>query len=136
MSEGAGRELRDALVVCLDERAPYNLIIVIITSSNKIFSVFDLHLAFISFVQYGSLIQISLSHETQISQEINCVRRCACYHLNDHVCIALNTILPATKTVNYKGVIINELAQVKRADLTLVSYYQVKYVIAMFRWRT
>ena len=28
MSEGAGRELRDALVVCLDERAPYNLIIV------------------------------------------------------------------------------------------------------------
>ena len=30
MSEGAGRELRDALVVCLDERAPYKLIIVII----------------------------------------------------------------------------------------------------------
>ena len=81
MSEGAGRELRDALVVCLDERAPYNLIIVIITSSNKIFSVFDLHLAFISFVQYGSLIQISLSREMQICQEINCVRRCACYHL-------------------------------------------------------
>ena len=30
MSEGAGRELRDALVVWSDERAPYNLIIVII----------------------------------------------------------------------------------------------------------
>ena len=30
MSEGAGPELRDALVVCSDERAPYNLIIVII----------------------------------------------------------------------------------------------------------
>ena len=30
MSEGAGRELRDALVVCSDERAPYNLTIVII----------------------------------------------------------------------------------------------------------
>ena len=27
---GAGRELRDALVVCSDERAPYNLIIAII----------------------------------------------------------------------------------------------------------
>ena len=31
MSEGAGPELRDALVVCSDERAPYNLIIVIIS---------------------------------------------------------------------------------------------------------
>ena len=31
MSEGAGPELRDAHVVCLDERAPYNLIIVIIS---------------------------------------------------------------------------------------------------------
>ena len=30
MSEGAGPELRDVLVVCSDERAPYNLIIVII----------------------------------------------------------------------------------------------------------
>ena len=30
MSEGAGPELRDALVVCSGERAPYNLIIVII----------------------------------------------------------------------------------------------------------
>ena len=30
MSEGAGRELRDALVVWSDERAQYNLIIVII----------------------------------------------------------------------------------------------------------
>ena len=30
MSEGAGPELRDALVVCSDERAPYKLIIVII----------------------------------------------------------------------------------------------------------
>ena len=30
MSDGAGRELRDALVVWSDERAPYNLIIVII----------------------------------------------------------------------------------------------------------
>ena len=30
MSEGAGPELRDALVVCSDERAPYNLIIMII----------------------------------------------------------------------------------------------------------
>ena len=29
MSEGAGRELRDALVVWSDERAPYNLIIAI-----------------------------------------------------------------------------------------------------------
>ena len=28
MSEGAGRKLRDALVVLSDERAPYNLIIV------------------------------------------------------------------------------------------------------------
>ena len=30
ISEGAGRELRDALVVWSDERAPYNLIIAII----------------------------------------------------------------------------------------------------------